>query len=821
MAIDPNVCSKRIRQRYGDQVDAEQLDGLINELTDLKKKMPDIKRFRVKSQERGVARRHNEITKQTSNIKQKIKTKEVLDFIEQNYSDDPIQGLMVSLRGGDFRGIDGAGNSASAKQDAIYTQITSDFNNFLERSDVKSYLKSRESQRTIFEEKYQLESTGESLNGTNTLPHQIAQEMIKADKRKIQALRDAGLDVGEYQRGYGQRLIVRPEKAASLGKGDFNQQFRQHVDIEQTFGRAMPDDELNEFIDGLFDEIVRGQYFEVSASGNIQNKLKARDIVFKSGSDHFEFNEKLGGEDLFSSFELSNDIAARRAALADTFGPDPEESIEGILRSLKSKHRADQKKLGRITGKEKHVRDTYKNISGETRAPARNMAAHFSVGARMMTALGKLGSSTLNSMSEIANSAAWSQRAAGGQSYLGSLGRSIYNFGRLLPRSERERYGKMLKLHFDDLSMRQFSRFDSGDALPGHLAQAQRLYFKFNGLSAFTADIQMSTASSISYYFGSDSGKKLSQLHADQQSMLRDFGIKEREWDILSQAIERTHDGDPLISASKVEELPADLFDSPKHQRQLANKWQQMLLTYAKKGASIPDPSIQAHTNQGLDVNSPLGAFSRVAMQLKQFPLTMIANTRQQVVSRGKGDGFFDSIKKDPKSTLSYLSQHTMALTAFGYGSLAAADLISGREPRSPGDKKVMTDAMIRGGVGGIYGDFLLGEFSRGGKTALSNLAGPTFGMLDDVMEMKTQMMNGNLDGGRALNFAVKNSPLNMPGNLFYTKYAYDYLVGNAFNEWASPGYQRRMERRAKETPGVMGDGQEFFLPPPSESFGQ
>jgi hypothetical protein len=56
--------------------------------------------------------------------------------------------------------------------------------------------------------------------------------------------------------------------------------------------------------------------------------------------------------------------------------------------------------------------------------------------------------------------------------------------------------------------------------------------------------------------------------------------------------------------------------------------------------------------------------------------------------------------------------QMFVAATVLGAGVRDLKDLFAGREPRDPADPKTWVAAIVQGG-GGIYGDFVFGEFNR------------------------------------------------------------------------------------------------------------
>ncbi|WP_225926612.1 hypothetical protein [Pseudomonas sessilinigenes] len=77
------------------------------------------------------------------------------------------------------------------------------------------------------------------------------------------------------------------------------------------------------------------------------------------------------------------------------------------------------------------------------------------------------------------------------------------------------------------------------------------------------------------------------------------------------------------------------------------------------------------------------------------------------------------------------LAMHQLMLwtTAFGYLSMASKDVAKGREPRPVDDPKTWLAAMVQGGGLGIFGDYLFGEASRFGNSALELVTGPALGI--------------------------------------------------------------------------------------------
>jgi DNA-binding GntR family transcriptional regulator len=115
--------------------------------------------------------------------------------------------------------------------------------------------------------------------------------------------------------------------------------------------------------------------------------------------------------------------------------------------------------------------------------------------------------------------------------------------------------------------------------------------------------------------------------------------------------------------------------------------------------------------------------------------------------------------------------------------------------------------SLVQGGGLGLYGDFLFGENNRFGGGFVSSLAGPTAGSVDEVARFLAGRVRGEGNAAaEAIRMGVGHTPF---VNLFYTRLALDHMVLFRLQEWANPGYLRRVEQRTKRE-----NDQTFWLRP-------
>ena len=145
--------------------------------------------------------------------------------------------------------------------------------------------------------------------------------------------------------------------------------------------------------------------------------------------------------------------------------------------------------------------------------------------------------------------------------------------------------------------------------------------------------------------------------------------------------------------------------------------------------------------------------------------------------------------------------------TMMGYLSLSAKNLLRGKEPPDPKKAGNWAAAFFQGGGLGIYGDFLYSELNnRYGNTLQETLLGPTVGDIASFLRVIGDINEPKKAGKKLLQLAEGNVPFL---NLFYTKAAYDYLIGYQLKEMLDPGYFRRVRRKQEQT-----QGSSFYLKP-------
>lgn len=250
---------------------------------------------------------------------------------------------------------------------------------------------------------------------------------------------------------------------------------------------------------------------------------------------------------------------------------------------------------------------------------------------------------------------------------------------------------------------------------------------------------------------------------------------------------------------------------------ELADRMRAFFHDQATTAVIEPDKMTRAMLLQGQQPGTMLGESLRHFWMYKSFTASVMRRVLgREIWGYGEdrlplGTALFNALKDPSSSGFVGMANIIAFSTLLGYGSMVLKDLAKGKEPRVPDNPeefgKVLASAMAQGGGMGIYGDFLFGEAkSRFGQGALETFLGPTWRRFETIYGWKKAFMEGDKVAAKAMTDVLNNTPFI---NLFYTRAALDYLVLYRMQEWANPGYLRRLENRLSTE-----KDQEFVIPP-------
>jgi hypothetical protein len=212
-----------------------------------------------------------------------------------------------------------------------------------------------------------------------------------------------------------------------------------------------------------------------------------------------------------------------------------------------------------------------------------------------------------------------------------------------------------------------------------------------------------------------------------------------------------------------------------------------------------PGARERAMLRRGTQAGTLEGEALRFITQFKAFPVAVISKTWGRDLYGGeRGMGRAAGVV------------HTLvATTVMGYVAGMLKDLSKGRAPRDPADPRTWGAAFLQGGGAGLFGDFLLGQYSRFGNRFLESAAGPTLSSAGELANIWAGLREGHDEKAATFRWALSNTPFI---NMFYSRMALDYLVLYQVQEAMNPGFLRRFEQR------VAKDNNQRFIFSPSRA---
>lgn len=774
------------------EVDDKALRQVIEEIEALK----DGPKYRGKAKEFRDRNKKLSAQARRERAQNLLKTKNRLEIYKQDaFKGKPLDAMLALFEGADFQANLGR-LSVGARQQALLYKFQNNLAYGLEEAGVYNLVKKGLIDKEIMQELYELRDGGKIGISGSTEAKQAAQVIRKVQQQMLTEMRSAGIDIGEIP-GY---IMSQTHNREKVNPNVLDQK----ADFEAWFAEIMPKldertfegvKDKTEFMQAIFDDIASGrrdrainedvsdQLITVVKGGapNLSKKLgKSRTLHFKDGASFYEYNQKFGSKDLMQSIVSTMDKTARSVGLVQMFGTNPRAAVE-----------ADFKRLKMDESSAKKVRRALDEAEGLTKVPGRSLAAKAVKNVRIIQSMAKLGGAALAGLTDTAITGA-SIRSATGKNYLEALNLGIQEFGKNLNKTEKKRFLKAISYATDDLLGGMYNRF-SLDNGPGMMSKAQDMYFRLNGVELQASTARTAAASAVSRIYAEElTALKWDALPGEARGSLSAYGIDAKNWDVARRGVEEI-DGRKMWTPEALENL-----DIPDKQKQeLSMRMAAFLSNVAESGSPVPGPKQRRQLLMGQDPDSGLGLALSLITQFKSFPLAMHSIVKRQLLNNPdfKESSLFQALK-----TGQFDKQNLAGMMVFGMGfaylGMTARSLLEGKEPPDATSGKTWTEAFVRSGTAGLFGDFLFGEYDKTYRSFLKDALGPSLGQLDDVAELYATARNGDPKAGKALRL-LKN---NLPGqNLFYTKAAMDYLVWWRINETLNPGYLRRLKKRARE----------------------
>jgi hypothetical protein len=583
------------------------------------------------------------------------------------------------------------------------------------------------------------------------------------------------------------------------------------LDIPRTFANVSDPAQIDNILGDIYNSIMSGDHLKhggtnsVYGTRNVTNRLNASRVLhFKDVQARQEYNVAFGEPSLKESVMgvLSN--SARNIAIMQELGTNPKDTLNKILALLRKKYKDQDSKITRQLNL-KTFENQFKEIDGSINGIGNQTLATISMGVRTLQNTGKLGLATITSFGDLAQ-------------YMGTTsfqGRGLFSglFEALNGLFKTNDRAAMEVLQTTSNSIHSFmgNKYGAANDTWGTMGKIQNTFFKWNTLNGWISSLKSSMAVGLSRHYGMQTELKFSDLSVRERNFLTLYGIDDGKWNMLRSIKTLDVEGKRYMTAEGVNELSDNVINAyvgkKLSQREIRNfkqdleiTWRNVLVDQTMHGTPEPDAAIRAITNQGLEKGTPMGETIRFVMQFKSFPISIWKKIiGRELYSYGPDDSRLAKV--------SGLASLLMLSTFWGYIAMSVKDMIKGRSPRDPNKKSTLVQAFAQGGGAGIYGDFLINELQNEyGNGIFETALGPTASDIKKIFDIVQSMNDPKKAGKKFVQLAEGNVPFL---NLYYTKTAYDYLIGYQVKEYLDPGFFRRMRDKHEQQ-----RGQSYYLKP-------
>lgn len=613
------------------------------------------------------------------------------------------------------------------------------------------------------------------------------------DHYLIQEMRRGGADIVErqdfripqkhdptqFRRAAGN--VAEPEAHLRKWKEDILPKLDRERMLSRVTGKPLTDDELDGLLDEMFDSVYsdglnRFEKAQVGAGTRTKRPRRLADrhtmerfIVFKNADAQIEYNRMYGGDhDLFSIFTGHIDKRAREAAMMQVLGPDPDATFDLLSKRAQA---IDQKKPASAEG-------IFNELMGRLESPDSEAWANGGRAVRNILTAAQLGGAFISAIADVSFQAL-------------TAGFNGMSFGRVFAAQMRNWIGGAYSTADTVFAARLglVAEEWSGSALaavrvmgdlngPRATRKVADAVMRASLLSSWTQAGRHAFGTEMLGHLGDQVGKSWDEMVPATRAALERRGLTAAEWDEIRKV--------PLVARD--ETRPQARFMSVPDiiaagHRAAALKIMQTVQEEIE--FAVPGSSVRARANlkgafgggTGTQAGTIMGEITRSVAMYKSFPVTLAYTHLSRML--------FDPAMGTKLNRATYGAKMFVATTVMGAMAYNSKAILAGKDPVDPFDTEewersvgFWSAAALQGGGLGLFGDFLLNDYSRYGKSLSISMAGPVASLVDDTYKLAkgtTGAFDEDSNYGRELNRFIRNYT---PGsNLWYARLAWERMV--------------------------------------------
>lgn len=500
---------------------------------------------------------------------------------------------------------------------------------------------------------------------------------------------------------------------------------------------------------------------------------------FKNAEAEMAYNREVNGVSLFES--VQQDIIRDSGTIASMklLGPNPNLTIEKLLREYPIKN-ADE------------IKRQFRYASGRKAGVSTGMLARSAEKARKLTDMALLSTSLASTLPDFAI-AAYVVSSKTGKNYFSTLAGLAKENMKLIKSSQRGEYMRRLNILMDD-ELYDFHRIGEdgmfntaldpfkGDVLSesparrmiegvgrkvgGAIDKTHNRVMRLTGLPAQSQIMRTASVKNYAMYLADIKDQDFGSLYKGTKNLFERIGIDEKEWDLIrNKAVVEGPDGSVFLDPESILNLTNDdlgfrnVADFERYQYALHDKVSGMYDFIAN--TSSPTPGVRSKAwVETIDPNTVAGVLVRTVAQYKSFSISVYNSLREGGV-----------LEKDRMAQTAYLMATGMGLA---YVGLMAKEGLKGKavelpDKSSPQDIAAFSAALLaRSGTAGLMFDFLSTDYNSPWRSLAGDVLGPSPRIMESGISigkypLDMLMSRNEKDRKKANRYLLNNLERGMP----------------------------------------------------------
>lgn len=654
----------------------------------------------------------------------------------------------------------------------------------------------------------------------NKVAKQISEELGKMyDDLRIK-FNAAGGDIGNLGDDFGFNTIWHGDKLKDAGAQQWlddalkNIDRSKYVDVD---GNPLTNDQIKEMISYSFESITTDGLNKLNVGEVLQGGGKAtnrmsqsRVLHWKNADAWLEMQQKYGALPFVDLIDSHIDTMAKNIALVEKFGSNPNRAFDILAQEAKRIDGLNGIKTNVLTGGIQRANTMYDVFANREMNHGSEALNAFGVAYRAWNVSTMLGSALLASLSDVAPMIKLARM------HNLSVAKLMGNLvGELNPFNPKDReLSFSMGIAVDEITS-SLGRFASEDltSVYDRASQVARVsntaastVMRASLLNAWTRATKAAWSKTLmNKYANLPKEKKWGQLDAEDQSFLKDVGLDERTWEVMSLAEPmKDGSGNPLMTTQSILNIPDDQLKHLGNPTEVKNQAVKKYFSHVldEQGMAVIESGLRERTRlygktHGGEV---LGFFGRGMMQFKSFPVTFLMRHGTRALRDG-------ALSPTPYT---YMIPLAMGMGAMGALSLQLGEIANGNNPLPMWDDdepdvalSFMTKSMMKGGGMTLLGDIVAAGADTSGRDSRDFLLGPMGGDMVKLAQLTSgtanQLLNGK-DVTSKTNQMYMLAKSKIPGqNLWYTKTAMNRLMFDDIQNMIAPDYQQKYKRKMQK----------------------